>query len=483
MASLAVVAGATRRLQFEPTRKKDRLREKMELECMDQFNQIMAQEDQDQDAIALIAAQSLMSSHCLDQCSHKSQLIHYLSNTLLTHPDTFNSGQGIQQHNITQLETKTKTPLFREIGRLSRALARFNSTWMPTQPEVAQEVSSLIDRLQGLSYHLFFDWDQLLMNGHDSQDKVIWTYFKSFWFSSTVLLKSVAVDIPNGQGLVDLPDAAQDILAIYANLHFMTQFVEEGAGRQAYQDTLMNAVAYLMLPEHHCQLNKFVSMGFKEYAIAKERPMTESISKTKQARLIFFTDLVEQVIKNVDDQVLEEDILPVIYPILKWKTVENQALYESAHTVIISAFLAEKPISRELAAVYASLLIKSYPDPMNLDQLRFGMTTMIQALCQLDDALAWLTVQQLIQAIESADPVSRGPYLTVLIDLLKPLSLGPFFGAATEQVERLILAQETKEMQKATLKILFDTLSQSAGISDMQKTEAIGWYLELRQKI
>ena len=86
--------------------------------------------------------------------------------------------------------------------------------------------------------------------------------------------------------------------------------------------------------------------------------MSQSISKTKQARLIFLTDLVEQVIKHVDDQVLEEDILPVIYPVLKWKTVENQALYESAHTVIISAFLAEKPISRELAAVYASLLIK-----------------------------------------------------------------------------------------------------------------------------
>ncbi|KAI8330404.1 hypothetical protein EDC96DRAFT_452165 [Choanephora cucurbitarum] len=429
MASLALLAGATRRLQFEPAH---RLRMKMEQECMDQFNQIMAQEDQDQDALALIAAHSLMSSHCLDQCSHKSQLIHALANTLLTHSDTFNSGQGID--NIRQLET----PLFREIGRLSRALATFNSAWMP---EVAQEVASLMDRLQALSYHLFFDWDQLLMKGHDSQDKAIWTYFKSFWFSSTVLLKSVAVDIPNGQGLLDLPDAAQDILSIYANLHFMTQYVEEGVA------------------------------------------MSQSISKTKQARLIFLTDLVEQVIKHVDDQVLEEDILPVIYPVLKWKTVENQALYESAHTVIISTFVAEKPISRELAAVYATLLIKSYPDPMNLDQLRFGMTTMIQALCQLDDALAWLTVQQLIQAIDSADPVSKGSYLTVLIDLLKPLSLGPFFGAATEQVERFILAQETKEMQRATLKILFETLSQSAGISDMQKTEAIGWYLELKQKL
>jgi hypothetical protein len=77
----------------------------------------------------------------------------------------------------------------------------------------------------------------------------------------------------------------------------------------------------------------------------------------KQSRLCFFTDLCEQVIKSIDDHVLENDILPVIYPILKWKRIENKNLYESAHTVVISAFIAEKDISRELAGVYANILI------------------------------------------------------------------------------------------------------------------------------
>lgn len=87
------------------------------------------------------------------------------------------------------------------------------------------------------------------------------------------------------------------------------------------------------------------------------KPTVELLSMVKQSRLTFFTDLIEQVMTNVDDQVLENDILPVIYPVLKWKRIENKDLYESAHTAVITAFIAEKPISRELAGVYAKILI------------------------------------------------------------------------------------------------------------------------------
>lgn len=61
---------------------------------------------------------------------------------------------------------------------------------------------------------------------------------------------------------------------------------------------------------------------------------------------------------SLDDDVLEKDILPVLYPILKWRRIENKDLYESAHTAVISAFLAEKPVSRELAGVYSKILIE-----------------------------------------------------------------------------------------------------------------------------
>lgn len=123
---------------------------------------------------------------------------------------------------------------------------------------------------------------------------------------------------------------------------------------------------------------------------------------------------------------------------------------------------------------------------MNLDQFRFGYNTLIQALCGMDDALAWLTVQQLITRVESLtdekDIVLRNEYITALIDLLKPLSLGPFFPSILDEIEKFITKQETKEMQRATMKILFDTVSGS-GISDMRRTEAVGWFLELKRKL
>lgn len=81
----------------------------------------------------------------------------------------------------------------------------------------------------------------------------------------TVILKSIAVDVPNGEGLMQLPHAAQDIISIYANLNFITEHLGEGAGRQAYQETLTNAVAYLLHDDNHCQLNKLLSLAFKEY--------------------------------------------------------------------------------------------------------------------------------------------------------------------------------------------------------------------------
>lgn len=94
--------------------------------------------------------------------------------------------------------------------------------------------------------------------------------------------------------------------------------------------------------------NKFVHDG---------QPSVELLSMVKQSRLTFFSDLIEQVMDELDDEVLEQDILPVLYPVLKWKRIENKDLYESAHTAVISAFLAQKPISRELAGVYAKILI------------------------------------------------------------------------------------------------------------------------------
>lgn len=102
-------------------------------------------------------------------------------------------------------------------------------------------------------------------------ENAVWTIFKSMTFAFTVILKSVAVDVPDGQGLILVPNAAQDIISIYANFNFITEHLGEGAGKQAYQETLTNAVAYLIHEDNQCQLNRLLSLAFKEYGKAKNR--------------------------------------------------------------------------------------------------------------------------------------------------------------------------------------------------------------------
>lgn len=123
---------------------------------------------------------------------------------------------------------------------------------------------------------------------------------------------------------------------------------------------------------------------------------------------------------------------------------------------------------------------------MNLDQFRFGFNTLIQALCDIDDALAWLTVKQLMEKINSLtsekDIALRNQYITALIDMLKPMSLGPYFPYVASEIRQLILTQESPVIQKATMKIVYETVS-GAGISDMRRVEAVKWFLELKHEL
>ncbi|GAA5795193.1 hypothetical protein HPULCUR_000547 [Helicostylum pulchrum] len=521
---LAVLAGVVRMLQFNQGKKTKKvldLREKAEKTFIQQLDMAvdtvtskknMNNYTTNQDIIAFFAGRCIIQipSATVLEMNHLPVLLKLLSNSLLTSAYTFNNGSVIHRLKNTAAMTNEvnqliEQPLFKDIGRISRAIAKINELLLLEKLPVST-VQSILDRLIGFSYNVFFDWDRYLME-HSSKkmtadeeknykdlENAVWTIFKSMTFAFTVILKSVAVDVPDGQGLIQIPNAAQDIISIYSNLNFITEHLGEGAGRQAYQETLTNAVAYLLHTDNRCQLNKLLSLAFKEYAspafVKDDIPSVELLSIVKQSRLTFFSDLVEQVMSSIDDTVLENDILPVIYPILKWKRIENKDLYESAHTAVISAFLAEKPVSRELAGVYSKILIEvrdtNFPVPMNLDQFRFGFNTLIEALCGMDDALAWLTVKQLIIKIESLtsekDIVLRNQYTTALIDLLKPLSLGPFFPSILDETKKLIFSQETKAMQKATMKILFETVS-GTGISDMRRTEAVGWFLELKQKL
>lgn len=109
---------------------------------------------------------------------------------------------------------------------------------------------------------------------------------------------------------------------------------------------------------------------------------------------------------------------------------------------------------------------------------------MVQALCEIDDSVAWLTVNHLRQKIDHMDTkqvIERSHFLVTLIDQMKPISLGPFFGVMMNDIGALIRA-ESDTSAKALLKMVFETVSGN-GISDMRRVDAVGWYLQLKQDI
>lgn len=105
--------------------------------------------------------------------NHLSVLLKLLSNSLLTSAYTFNNGSVIHRlQNTAAMTTEVnqliEQPLFKDIGRISRAIAKINELLLLEKKPVAT-VQSILDRLVGFSYNVFFDWDRYLME-HSSKN-------------------------------------------------------------------------------------------------------------------------------------------------------------------------------------------------------------------------------------------------------------------------------------------------------------------------
>ncbi|KAI8393813.1 uncharacterized protein BYT42DRAFT_552311 [Radiomyces spectabilis] len=521
MTRMAILAGILRMLQFTQgpkTKKVKALRNEAETLYVRHLDALVTdilkpeqvhQFDKYQDIILIFVGQCIpnIPSKALREL-HLPSLLHVCVSALLTNHRTWNNGQFLYnlkntKETVQHLNDLVDNALFKDIGRVSRAIGNIVRAMLESNSEDnAPHVQEVLDRLVAFSYNVLISWDRFilehpesLMNEAEKQtlknlDTAILSILKAMLFAFTAIVKTVAVDVSNGEGLLAVQYSAQDILSIYANLQFVTDKLGSGTGFQAYQDTLTNAVAYLTHEDHLCQLNRFISLAFREYApqqfINDPTHPTDILSPGHTARLTFFTNLIEQVMKDIDDTILENDILPVIYPVLKWRKIKNKELYESAHAAMLSIFAAEKPVSREVAGVYANILIESFPEPMTHHQLRFAYTTMIQSLCAMDDALAWLTVARVLEKLRTLeseqDTVLQSQYTVVLIDLLKPMSLGPFLGKLLQEIEYQVLKQETPNAREATLKIIFEVVS-GTGISDMRRVEAVGWFLDLKRRV
>ncbi|KAH8551542.1 hypothetical protein BGW37DRAFT_44021 [Umbelopsis sp. PMI_123] len=528
--SISAIAGFVRMLQFaEGRRSRAVLQVEKESESLlcNYLNEVALQwtKATDHTQISLMQDTTLfLASQCLPAMSQRGlnsldqeTVLQCLIDGLLTNQSTWANGSFFRnipwnsESTLKALENLTTNEMFKDIGRLCRAIGKIIDTSLQVQlksksTKPAEYITQAIERLAAFSYNLYVDWDQCTrlpdyptitsepMASNTKSESAeqpinvrihdqVWNMFKTILFGFTTIFLAVAVDAVGGTGFGHVPSVAQDIVVAFANLNFITDRLGLANDFQAYQSTLAAAVTFLKTDSQVGYLNNLMRDSFREYSISKysaNRALT--LTSVQQTRVLFFVDFLEQVVDLINDSILENEILPVIYQLLG--DDYSKALLESAHAVVLSVFEAKKPVSRELACVYAKILIESYPNKLSHQQLRLAYTNMVQALCEIDDSVAWLTVNHLrqhIDKLDTQDVIQRSQFLVTLIDQMKPISLGPFFSMMMNDIGNLI-RNESPASAIALLKIVFETVSGN-NISDMRRVDAVGWYLQLKRDI
>jgi hypothetical protein len=201
------------------------------------------------------------------------------------------------------------------------------------------------------------------------------------------------------------------ILDSYAYLFFVTYKFGPG-GFQVYEELITSILARMVMSgeqssalfqreqgkdepvNRHVILNKTLKTMMPRAELGFHDPVMES-------RTLFFMNVLERVMAAIDETLLEDQLLPLVYPYLLKN--DQRDLFESAHSVVMSVFLTNKRIAQQVAPFYSNLLIQHFPEQINIDQLRAAFTTMIRSLSGTEDALAWLCVEKLLEKIQQYD--------------------------------------------------------------------------------
>ncbi|RIB13625.1 hypothetical protein C2G38_1719009 [Gigaspora rosea] len=235
----------------------------------------------------------------------------------------------------------------------------------------------------------------------------------------------------------------------------------------------------------------------------------------------------------LDDDTVEQTVLPFIYPYLQDNS--DIHLFESAHSVMLAIFSNTKKVTNELAPFYCNLLLESYPKLIHVAQFRIAYTTIIKSLSNTDDALTFLCLEKLIKKIEDtplsaltpldtdkskkmipiestlmssdkssystfvdstgenrsvknkddeiqsfASHLNRGHLLLTLIDQIRSVNL-IFLETLLAKIKYFLQAEQEGVGKQAIKKALFDALS--TGLDYTKKDNGVKWWLSEGPKL
>ncbi|KAL1921810.1 uncharacterized protein VTP21DRAFT_10452 [Calcarisporiella thermophila] len=474
------------------------------------------------------------------------------------------------------LQKRMNTPLYREVGRVSRSLALLLEAQMSNSehPETAEKVLEVLKLMHAFTENLVVDWDRCIISdslqnfveeipklktkqGKSqlnlfnfenilSAPSMLWRHLKVVLFSYTMVFQSIMLEsTPPISGELDAAIAAT-ILQCFASLNFIIRRV--GPGFTAYERILDNSLhriatidgrkrANLLI---HQEVSEWMRGGANNVIIAPDNNNSGiSVGNWGQrSKLLFWMDAIERLMPVLEDEILEEDVIPLVFPYLR--NIGDKDLYESAHSVVLALLSNQKRISKQVSIDYADILLSEYPSHLTADQLRVAYTSLIQSLSLVDDAVTWLLIDKLIKCIEEmpADPVltaerrrknlkipilnvnvstektpaaataamllagwkgdsekdpitfllSRNRLIVTLMDQLRSVTNLSLYGHLLKTIRRLVLQESSPYTRHVLLKSLLniiggDGMGSSLGLDETKRPTAVRWYLDLKQEV
>ncbi|KAF9167358.1 hypothetical protein DFQ26_004837 [Actinomortierella ambigua] len=371
--------------------------------------------------------------------------------------------------------------------------------------------------------------------------------FKTILFATVMILGAITEISAQTDRLqldAELLEAMDElVLETFGYLYFITYAMGGPGTFVVYEELITTLLTRRVTIDPALLLTRTAGLAAEDQQAPKERIYYGALNRWLQAtmprgdlsmddpvaetRVLYFMNLVERTMMAVDEELLRSQILPLVYPYLIRRVPADahasnihKDLFESAHSVILSVLQTKREatgsppstsISRELAPYYGKLLLSHYPNEISIDQLRAGYTTLVKALSEIDDSLAWLTVERLLERIHDYDDVllansatvteammpekqsgqqpqqqlqlerirERGELTLAVVDQLTSLNL-IFVESLGQQIRTLLAQEPSVQNRRSLLKCVLDVVGSQA-VDQTKREWAVKWYLGLVQ--
>ncbi|PWY99411.1 hypothetical protein BCV70DRAFT_118434 [Testicularia cyperi] len=388
---------------------------------------------------------------------------------------------GATLHTVRGISGSTLFPLLGPLSKLlSRALAKAVTSLSPDDVSslvlgtagssgLEHETFPVLVRMSRLASALENEWLQSSLAGVSDDDIAeaskketaqLWATFKTLLFSFTMVFDSMmdalvdmcpspTLTIPPPRvgetaSLVDsslterkwpmastsnLPrpylTIVQTILTTFAHLYWITSTFGSD-GFDVYRKVFYSALDVLGRDGEACiELLEQV----RPDQIVTENAGADRLESNvaRRSTTTYFLNVAEQLVSVVPDEVVEQMILSTARPYLE--DTRYQETFESAHSVVLAIYSAKKRCMVELAPFYVDLLLSSFPERLSSTQLEYAFTTVVSALSDQDDSVAWWVVDRLGEEVErerfsqptpQARSTQQGGYNEDAVDTVTP---------------------------------------------------------------